>query len=284
MKYLILGKSKGWLAQKFHKNLPDSWISDVDITDLKALEKELEAMNPEVVINAAGVTGRPNIDWCEEHKIETVAGNVVGALNVQLACARKNIYWVHLSSGCVFQGSGPHGKGFMEEDKPSPPSFYSFTKYWADEILKHFPVLILRLRMPIDSEPHPRNLIDKLINYRRIIDSENSVTVVPDFLFAAKKLIEKRRIGIYHIVNPGAIKPSEIMALYKEIIDPGHQFEVISVDDLYKMGLAKATRANCILNTAKLEEEGIVLPHIKERIVEILYAYREHLKSANYRR
>ncbi len=277
MKYLILGKSKGWLAQKFYKALPNSWISNVDITDLSALRRELDAFKPEVVINAAGKTGYPNIDWCEEHKLETVAGNVAGALNVQIACAERNIYWVHLSSGCVFQGKGPYEKGFMEDDRPAPPSFYSWTKHWADEMLKNFPVLILRLRLPIDTQSHPRNLIDKLVNYRRIIDSENSVTVIPDFLFAAQKLIEKRRTGIYHVVNPGTIRPSEIMDFYRQIVNPNHQFEIISGDDLYKMGLAKAVRSNCVLNTGKLEDEGIVLPNIKERIVEVLYAYRDYL-------
>ena len=279
MKYLIFGKSKGWLAGKFNNFLEDSLISDVDITDLPAIRRELEETNPEVVINAAGTTGRPNIDWCEDHRLETIAGNVSGALNLELACAERNLYWVHLSSGCVFQGSGPHGRGFMEDDSPAPPSFYSHTKHWADEILKNFPVLIIRLRLPIDNEPNPRNLIDKLSKYQKIIDSENSMTVIPDFLFATKKLIEKKCTGVYHVVNPGIMRPSEIMMLYKEIIDPNHGFEVISGEDLYGMGLAKAVRSNCILNTEKLEEEGIVLPDIRGRIKEILYDYRESLNN-----
>ena len=53
------------------------------------------------IINAAGVTGiksvsvkqstindfmifvgRPNVDWCEDHKVETIRTNVIGCLNV----------------------------------------------------------------------------------------------------------------------------------------------------------------------------------------------------------
>jgi 3,5-epimerase/4-reductase len=279
MKYLIFGRTEGWLARKFNNFLEDSLISEVDITDLPAIRRELEETNPEIVINAAGITGRPNIDWCEDHKLETVAVNVSGALNLELACGERNLYWVHLSSGCVFQGSGPYDKGFMEEDRSAPPSFYSHTKHWTDEILKNFPVLIIRLRLPIDNEPNPRNLIDKLAKYQRIIDSENSMTVIPDFLFATKKLIEKKRTGVYHVVNPGIMRPSEIMMLYREIVDPDHNFEIISGDDLYRMGLAKAVRSNCVLNTGKLEEEGIVLTPIQERIKEILYEYRENLNK-----
>ena len=276
MKYLIFGKD-GWLAQKFNKFLEDSQVSDVDITDLGAIRKELDEKKPEIVINAAGITGRPNIDWCEEHKIETVAGNVTGPLNILQACSKKNIYLVHLGSGCVFQGSGPNNKGFKENDEANPPSFYSWTKYWADSVLKHFPILIVRLRLPIDIEPGFRNLIDKLLKYPKVIDTENSVTVIPDFLDAAKELINKRKTGIYHVTNPGVLKPSELMELYKKEIDPNHQFEVISDEGLYKKELVKAVRSNCVLNTDKLQKEGIHLKPIQERIVEIIKEYKKNL-------
>jgi len=273
MKYLIFGRKEGWLAQKFIKFLENSEISDVDITDLRAIRKELDEKKPEIVINAAGITGRPNIDWCEEHKAETIAGNVIGPLNILQACEERKIYWVHLGSGCIFQGN----KGWKEDDKATPPSFYSWSKYWADQILKNFSVLIVRLRLPIDTEPNPRNLIDKLLKYSEVIDSKNSVTIIPDLLYATKELMEKRRIGIYHVVNPGNIKPSEIMKLYKKIVNPEHQFKVISEKDLYKKGLVKAVRSNCVLNTDKLQKEGIILKPIKERIIEVLKEYKQNL-------
>lgn len=275
MKYLIFGKN-GWLAQKFNKFLEDSGISGVDITDLGTIRKELDEKKPEIVINAAGITGRPNIDWCEEHKLETIAGNVAGPLNILQACQEREIYWVHLGSGCIFQGDN-NGKGWKETDEANPPSFYSWTKYWTDSILKNFPILIVRLRLPIDIEPSSRNLIDKLIKYPEVIDSENSVTVIPDLLEAAKKLIDKKLTGIYHVVNPGTIKPSEIMKLYQKIIDPNHQFKIISDKTLYKKGLAKAVRSNCILNTDKLKKEGIILKPIQKRIVEVIKEYKTNL-------
>jgi len=276
MKYLILGEG-GWLAQKFNKFLGDSEISEVDILDLPALRRELDKKRPEVVINCAGITGRPNIDWCEDHKAETVAGNVLLPLNILQACFERGIYWVHFGSGCIFQGEGPGGRGYSEEDKAQPPSFYSWTKYWADEILKQFPVLIVRLRLPVDSEPNPRNFIDKLGKYSEIIDVENSVTIIPDLLEATKKLIEKKRVGIYHVTNPGTIKHSEFMDLYKKIINPDKKYQMISVEELYQKGLAKAGRSNCFLNTEKLKKEGIILKPIKERIVEIMEEHKENL-------
>lgn len=278
MKYLIFGKD-GWLANKLKNYLGDAVVSDVDILDLSAVRRELEEKKPEIVINAAGITGRPNIDWCEDHKLETIAGNVTVPLNLLQATQEKELSMVHFGSGCIFQGDGPDGKGFKEEDEASPPSFYSWTKYWADSILKHFPILIVRLRLPIDVEPSSRNAIDKVLKYENVIDSENSVTVMPDLLEATKQLIEKKKTGIFYVTNPGTISPAKIMELYKQIIDSSHEFNVIKDEDLYTKGLAKAKRSNTILNTDKLESAGIHLKPIQERIIEVIEEYKKNMEK-----
>jgi dTDP-4-dehydrorhamnose reductase len=277
MKYLIFGKD-GWLANKLKIYLGDAIVSDVDALDLPAIRRELAEKKPEVVINAAGITGRPNIDWCEDHRAETVAGNVTVPLNILEACQENGLYMVHFGSGCIFQGNGPDDKGFKEDDEASPPSFYSWTKFWADSILRHFPVLILRLRMPIDVEPNPRNLINKLIKYTQVWDPQNSLTVIPDLLEVVKVLSDKKKTGIYHVANPGTISPADIVELYQKIVDPGHKFEKISVEDLYSRGLAKAERSNTILNTDKLKAEGINLKPIEERTIEVMEEYKKKMK------
>lgn len=275
-KILIFGKN-GWLAQKFNDFFDNSQISEVDITDLSAINAELDSIKPDIVINAAGKTGRPNIDWCEDNDKETLIANVIGPRNLSRACSKRNIYWVHLSSGCIFQGLGPKDKGFTENDLATPPSWYSWTKYFADQFLKDKPVLIIRLRLPIDVVPNPRNLINKLIKYPKVIDDKNSVTVVPDLLRAVKELIEVKATGIYNVVNPGIISPAEIMSIYKKIVDPNHKFEVIQTEQLYKQGLASAARSNCYLNTNKLQAQGIKLKDINQRIVEIIKEYKKNI-------
>ena len=282
---LIFGR-KGWLAQRFNEFFENSEISNVNITDLEAVREELDEKKPDVVINAAGKTSGSNvkqgtsntIDWCEENITKTMDSNFNGPKILFKACEERKIYWVHLGSGCIFQGNGLNGKGFTEKNRATPPSWYSWTKFWADKFLKDKPVLILRLRMPIDNKPHPRNLIDKLKKYSELIDPQNSITVIPDFLEAAKKLIEKKRTGIYHVVNPGTISPAEIMILYGEVINRKYQeFKTISEEELYEKGRVKAKRSNCILNTEKLKREGIHLEPVRKRVLEILMEYKKNL-------
>lgn len=273
-KILIFGA--GWLGHKY-KDYLVATLSKANITDKKSVEKELDEHKPDVVINTAGKTGRPNIDWCEDHKIETIESNTIGPLVLMNACLARNIHLVHLSSGCIFNGKSDHINGFTEDDSPNPVSFYSWTKAWADEVLKNFPVLILRIRMPVDSLPNPRNLITKLSNYKNIIDVENSITIVDDLLLATRELIDKKKTGIYNITNPQPVKHKDIMQWYKEIINLGHEYAMIPAKDLLIKKIAKAGRSNCILDTSKLQKEGIILHNTKDAIISCLKEYKKQI-------
>lgn len=284
MKVVLFG-ARGYLGEHFLQLYPNAVAPSVDIGDRQAVIEVLEREKPDVVINAAGKTGRPNVDWCEDHKEETLHANVTGPLILAEECGLRGIYWVHLSSGCIYTGD-KNGEGFSEEDEPNfDGSFYSRTKAWAEEILSDFTlrtdgkpgVLILRLRMPFDDSMSDRSLLMKVSKFSRVNDVHNSVTYLPDFIHAAAILIEKRRTGIYNIVNPGSISPFEIVELYKELVDQSHTAERVPLEQLGQ--LSKAGRSNCVLSIAKLEHEGITLRPVKEAVTEALQAIKA-LKSA----
>jgi len=274
MTVLIFG-GNGYLGQEFLTIYPEALTPKIDIADQHAVAAVLDAEKPDVVINCAGKTGRPNVDWCEDHKEETIRANVLGPLVLNDECQKRGIYWVHISSGCIYQGDNG-GKGFTEDDLPNfSGSFYSRTKTWSDQILKEFPVLIPRLRMPFDGSDHPRTLISKIRKYPTVLDVPNSLTYIPDFLETVRILIERRKTGIYNVVNPGLISPYAIMQMYKEIVDPAHTFEPLTLDHL--SDVVKAGRSNCFLSTAKIEAEGIHL-----RPIEVVT--REALEEMKARR
>ncbi len=107
-------------------------ISDARTENRESLAAELDKFKPTHVINAAGVTGRPNVDWCEDHKQETIRANVIGVLNVADLCAQRNIHHLLYATGCIFEYDDKHtigGQGFLETDKPNfHASYYSHTK------------------------------------------------------------------------------------------------------------------------------------------------------------
>ncbi len=277
-KVLIFGGG-GWLAQKLYAGLKDKGfltylaLSSIDITDPDSVKGAIEETRPEIIINAAGKTGRPNIDWCETHKEETWQSNVLGPNVLAEACRERNIMMAHLSSGCIFDGSSPDQNGFTEEDVPNPVSYYGETKIEAEKVLKEFQTLILRLRMPVDNSPNLRNLITKLAGYSKVIDVLNSVTVVDDLILATARLMHLGRTGIYHVVNPRPIRHKDILSWYREIVDPSHSYELIQPEELLSQGLAKASRSNCILSTAKLIKDRIYLPDAEWAVKYCLRKY-----------
>ena len=277
---LIFGN--GWLGNKY-KDYFNADITSADITNYEQVIEAVKKYNPSIILNCAGKTGRPNVDWCEleENKGVTVASNIAGPLVLLKVCTEKNLKFVHVSSGCIFNGEAPGPNGFTEEDKPIPVSFYAWTKAAADNILRRFPVLILRIRMPIDKEDSHRNLINKITKYDKIIDIPNSVTVVDDLLYATKELIAKGCEGIYNIVNPESIRHTQTLGWYKEIVDSNHKYEVIQLDNLYSSGLAKARRSNCVLDTSKLQAEGIRLCSSEEAIKDCLKSIKEQRDALN---
>lgn len=269
VKILIFGD--GFIGNHLHNYFEGSIISKRRIESIRDIINEVAFYEPDLVINAIGKTGKPNVDWCEDHKLETMFGNVTVPLMINHVCQEQDLRFVHIGSGCVY-AEGP----WTEKDEPNfYGSFYSRTKLYSEKLLNEFEVLQLRIRMPIDGVPSNKNLITKLTKYGKIINMPNSVTCIPDLLSITKQLIDKKATGIYNVVNKNPILHSEILDMYKEIVDSTFEYTIINLKDLYKF--VKAKRSNCVLETSKLEDEGIKVTDSKRAIRECLIEYKKHV-------
>lgn len=273
MKILIFGK--GYLGQRAAEAWKDAVLSDVRVNTKEDALREIRRVKPDAVLNAAGIRGKPNVDWCETHQLETMRGNTIMPLVLADACAEAGVYLLHMASGCIFYGDSPHpDKAWRENDFGNPNVVYSRAKWAADLVLSTLPnVGIARIRMPIDWVPHDNNLITKLAKYPKVIDVENSVTIIDDMLDVFHKLLEKKAPGIFHVTNPGTLKHREILGLYEELVDSSHKNEWIPNDDLVKLGLATKGRSNNFMASTRLAEFGITMRPAKEAFRETMQKY-----------
>jgi len=276
MKYLIFGN--GYIGQKFKEHFKNSAMSGIRVKCENDVLSEIKKHKPNWVLNCAGITGRPNIDWCEDNKEATFEGNVILPLTIAKACQKAGVRMMHLGSGCVYSGDN-NGHGWSEDDAPNfSGSFYSKTKALSEDMLKDYNVLQLRLRMPIDNDiSSERNFIKKITNYKKVIDTKNSMTIIDDLLRIAEVLMKKDKTGIYNVVNPGPMSHSEILNLYKKYIDPNFKYTVMTNKELYKK-YAKAERSSCVLDNSKLMKK-IKLKTLRERITEILNNSRKAIEA-----
>jgi len=172
---------------------------------------------PKYVINCAGITGTPNIFWCDEHKTETIENNITYQLTMAAICKEYGIHLTIFGSGGIFNNEP--GRIYLETDTGNNLSnFYGECRILLENIVKQYNnVLYLRINYPISSKPSNKNLLTKLISYKFIDNVELSITYVDNLFPILFKMIEQNESGICNFTNPGQIKLLDIINIYNEI-------------------------------------------------------------------
>ena len=276
----VLGGS-GYVGTAFQKTLQKSGIpfevvkrSDVNYLDRDTLIRYLKEQRPQFLINAAGYTGRPNVDACELHKTECLTGNAVLPGVIREACEATKTPWGHVSSGCIFTGTRADGAGFTESDAPNFSfrqnncSFYSGCKALGEEILAGAEnCYVWPLRIPFNHRDSPRNYISKMMRYERLLNATNSLSHLDEFVSACVACWTKKvPFGIYNLTNPGNVTTQEIVKLIKKHGLSNKQFEFFDSEDQFMKLAAKTPRSNCVLDSSKAIAAGLPLSHVTEAL------------------
>src|ERR1041384_6732796 len=128
---VLLGAS-GYVGQAFEQELQRRGAKcfplsrrQLDYSHFDVLLKFLRETRPSFLVNAAGYTGKPNVDACETARADTLQGNTLLPQTiaqacaatappwgtpplpqtVAQACAATGTPWGHVSSGCIFTGA-----------------------------------------------------------------------------------------------------------------------------------------------------------------------------------
>jgi dTDP-4-dehydrorhamnose reductase len=310
---ILLGAS-GYIGTAFEATLRKKGLAFLsvsrarcDYTRAEPLRDLLLTCKPELVINSAGYTGKPNVDACETNRLATLEGNVLFPQRLSIVCAELKIPLGHVSSGCIFTGCHVWGKdgwrihtninspevrkaaqvspsllrGYTEDTSPNftfenQSSFYSGTKALGElKVMAQGDNYVWRLRMPFDEEDHSRNYLTKLQTYAKVYNSLNSLSHRMEF---ANSCIDswKKRIpfGIYNMTNPGFVSTQEVVAMICARLKPRRSFIFWKDDaEFYQYG-AVAPRSNCILETSKLTRAGVYVRTVHEALAESLRNWR----------
>ena len=307
---LLLGAS-GYIGEAFAKELQRRKSDflplsrkQVDYTRFEFLLEFLRAKKPSFVVNAAGYTGKPNVDACELDKAGTLLGNTLLPQTIAHACAAEGIPWGHVSSGCIFSGAkiSGHGStrvekdmnqphlhalvekkspavlGFTESDSPNfcfrdgPCSFYSGTKALGEEAIAGIgQSYVWRLRIPFDEFDKQRNYLSKVQRYAKVYDNVNSISHRADFVKACLDTWERRApFGIYNVTNPGYVTTRHVVEQIEKILKPSRKFEFWKNDAEFYQVAAKTPRSNCVMDTTKLLAAGVKIRGVEEALEDSL--------------
>lgn len=104
-----------------------------DIKNSKLLVKTINDNNINSIIHLAGYL---NISEGQKNKKKYYKNNVIGTLNLVKACKNSTVKNIIFSSSCSVYGNI---KGSVsEKNTPKPKSYYAFTKYKSEEIIKKY--------------------------------------------------------------------------------------------------------------------------------------------------
>lgn len=285
---LLLGGT-GYVGSAFARRL------DADGTDYKCISRKefdytrrdslielIEDSRASFLINAAGYTGKPNVDACEIHKSECLAGNASLPGVIREACEHCGLSWGHVSSGCIYTGSRADGRGFTEQDAPNFSfrtdncSFYSGSKALGEECLEGAQRTYLwRLRIPFNEIDSSRNYLSKLLRYKRLLEATNSISQLDEFVNACLECwTRKVPFGIYNVTNTGAVTTREVVALIKKHVAPNREFEFFTSEDEFMQLAANTPRSNCVMDNSKLLATGIGLSEVHDAIEKSLQHWK----------
>src|ERR1041385_4926392 len=303
---ILLGAS-GYIGQAFARLLTERGENflaparkDLDYTRFDRLLGLLRQHRPSFLINAAGYTGKPNVDACETAKAETLQGNTLFPETVAHACLAEDIPWAHVSSGCIYSGAKvvengalhvekdltqdalhemaeEHPQqinGYTEKDAPNftfrdpPCSFYSGSKALGEEAIDGVGrSYIWRLRIPFDEFDNARNYLSKIQRYAKVYENVNSISHRGDFARACFDLWTRRApFGIYNVTNPGFVTTRHVVGMIEKILRPNRRFEFWKDDSEFYRVAAKTPRSNCVLDVSKLLEAGVKIRPVEEAL------------------
>jgi hypothetical protein len=251
-----------------------------------AVRAELRAARPRLVFACVGRThgpGHNSVDYLEQPgKLpENLRDNLVAPLVLAHECQRAGVPFACLATGCIFEG-GAH-EAFAEDAAPNfHGSAYSCVQAAKDQLLAALfadSALWFRIRMPITHDLHPRSFLTKITRYERVCSAPNSMSVLDGaagllHLFVAMALAGYR--GAYNGCNPGVLSHNEVLALYRDVVDPAFTWQNFSAQE--QAQVLAAGRSNNRLCALRLQqaaaELGLPLPSLREALLGVMRSLR----------
>lgn len=184
---------------------------DIEIADFESVKKNLEKLQPEIVINTAAYH---NVPECENNPDKAFLINSVGLKNLSKICHHNRMGLVHISTDYVFDGNKK--SPYTEGDTPNPLNVYGVSKlageFFVRRLEKHYVVRLASLFGKAGCRAKGGgNFVKTMLHLAgakdRIQVTSNvicSPTYTKDAAIRIRELLAERYpSGIYHVTNSG---------------------------------------------------------------------------------
>lgn len=214
------------------ENLHPIEFSDLDVTNLQAVEDVISKFPGKYIINFAGATivdeiekSRPKSPTDQNELDQNMAYrvNVIGTKNILQAAEKYNKFPIFISTGFVYDSEkGPYSEDDSIAQVPDNVGWYAWTKALAEKEVAASKIksLVIRISYPYRSEfaaksDFARNFItlyDAVQKgekswYPIFADQTLTPTFIDDLPEAVKTLVENNATGVYNVGSPDITTP-----------------------------------------------------------------------------
>lgn len=275
MKILITG-ANGMLAKAVRNELKEEElictdVEELDITNLEAVQKFVENVKPDLIINCAAYTA---VDKAEEQEELAYKINAIGPKNLAIASKQNDSILVHISTDYVFGGDKPVEQDYSEDDEKNPQAVYGTTKLAGEKFIEEncSKYYIFRTAWLYGEG---NNFVRTMINLAKdrnevsvVNDQHGSPTYAVDLAKIIHQAIEKDiPYGIYNSTNIGYTTWYDFTKLIYKLQNINCNVKPVTTEEFPRP--AKRPK-NSQMSKNKLLELGIEIPTYEEALMRYL--------------
>ncbi len=199
----------------------NSTLLDVTCKDL--LLKEIDLVEPDIIINTVGSVGidASECNWKNAYELNAVVPYVIAK-----KAAECSIPFIHFSTNAVFDGESE--RPYVESDAPNPKNIYGLSKKSGEDAVLNLcnKGFVVRTSTLVGNSKRGTQLFERLIqkvkeggtHIQLSDDLFGSPSYTIDVAFRLKALLESEMYGIHHIANEGSVSIYEyIEYLFNEL-------------------------------------------------------------------
>jgi len=273
--YGFLGSSLCPILKKFgfeiikHGRKKES-ETNFNVNDLSDVQRNLEILNPNVVINLIAFT---NVDECEKNKNKAEIENVkvVKTLSkaIKNVSKKNNLHLIHISTDQVYNGRGLH-----TEEEAKPINFYGKSKYKGEKEASKIGSTILRVNfIGKSNKVGKKSLSDWIVESLR---KKTKINVFKDVIFSPLHIsnlckniilvVEKQLNGIFNLGSCDGISKAEFAFQLGKLLNLDEN--LINPVSLNQVKLLADRPLNMHMNVKKFEKMfKVSLGGVKEQII-----------------
>ena len=184
-------------------------VAELDITDLEAVRRCMDAEGISVVVNCAAYT---NVDKAEDDVVVADAINHLAVGNLALACRERDAVLLHVSTDYVFGGRG--NVPYREEDATCPLGVYGRTKLAGEQAVVDSGCRYLVFRTAWLYSAYGHNFVKTMLRLTSererlsvVFDQVGTPTYAGDLADLLYAIVEEGlyagKEGIYHFSDEG---------------------------------------------------------------------------------